>query len=270
MKTFITTCLLMLFSGASMAQTSPNWMRYSSISPDCKTIAFTYMGDIYSVSASGGEAKQLTAHEAHDYMPVWSNDGKTISFASDRYGNFDVFTMNVNGGKATRLTFHSNDESPFSFSQDDKHVLFGAVRQDLAEHRQYPTGSQPELYKVPVQGGRVDQVLTVPTEYVQVSKDGSKIVYHDKKGGENEFRKHHTSSITRDIWLYDVKKGTHTMLTSFEGENRQPIFSTDEKSLYYLSEESGSFNVHKLSIANPANNEQLTTFKDFPVRFLSM
>ncbi|MFA5669150.1 MAG: S41 family peptidase [Balneolaceae bacterium] len=270
MKTFITTCLLMLFSGVSMAQTSPNWMRYSSISPDGKTIAFTYMGDIYSVPASGGKAKQLTAHEAHDYMPVWSNDGKTIAFASDRYGNFDVFTMNATGGEATRLTFHSNDESPFSFTQDGKHVLFGAVRQDLAEHRQYPTGSQPELYKVPVQGGRVDQVLTIPAEYVQVSKDGSKIVYHDKKGGENEFRKHHTSSIARDIWLYDVKNGTHTMLTNFEGENRQPIFSSDEKSLYYLSEESGSFNVHKLSIANPANNEQLTTFKDFPVRFLSI
>lgn len=270
MKTFITTCLLILFSGVSMAQTTPNWMRYSSISPDGKTIAFTYMGDIYSVPASGGEAKQLTAHEAHDYMPVWSNDGKTIAFASDRYGNFDIFTMNAHGGEATRLTFHSNDESPYTFTHDGKHILFGAVRQDLAEHRQYPTASQPELYKVPVQGGRVDQVLTVPAEYVQVSKDGSKLIYHDKKGGENEFRKHHTSSIARDIWLYDVSKGTHTMLTSFEGEDRQPIFSSDEKWLYYLSEESGSFNVHKLSIANPANNEQLTSFKDFPVRFLSM
>ncbi len=270
MKTFLASCMLFIFSGVSIAQNAPKWMRYSSISPDGKTIAFTYMGDLFSVPASGGEAKQLTAHEAHDYMPVWSKDGKTIAFASDRYGNFDIYTMNANGGEATRITFHSNDESPFSFSSDDKHVLFGATRQDLAEHRQYPTASQPELYKVPVTGGRVDQVFTIPAEYVQVSKDGSQMVYHDKKGGENEFRKHHTSSITRDLWVYDVKKGTHKMITSFAGEDRQPIYSADEKSLYYLSEESGNFNVHKLSLANPSQNEQITNLKDFPVRFLSM
>lgn len=269
MKPFFTVLFIMLFSGLTASQTSPNWMRFPAISPDGKTIAFTYKGDIYTVAAAGGTAKQLTAHEAYDFMPVWSHDSKTLAFASDRYGNFDVFTIPAAGGKTSRLTFHSNDEKPFSFSADDKYVIFGGVRLDAAEHRQYPTASQPELYKVPVTGGRVEQILTVPAEYAQVNKDGSKIVYHDKKGGENEYRKHHTSSITRDIWLYDVKSDKNTMITNQAWENRQPVFSENENQIYYLSEESGSFNVHKLSLNNPAQNQQLTRYKDFPVRFLS-
>ncbi len=270
MKSFLSACFALVFAGVSFAQTNPQWIRYQTISPDGSTIVFTYKGDLYSVSSTGGNTTQLTFHEAYDYMPVWSNDGKTIAFASDRYGNFDVYTMSAQGGAAKRLTFHSNDEKPFSFSADDKNVVFGAVRMDTKEHRQYPTGSQPELYSVPVNGGRVDQLLTVPAEFVQFNKNGSQMVYHDKKGGENEWRKHHTSSITRDIWTYDTKSKTHKMITSFEGEDRQPVYSADEKSLYYLSEESGSFNVHKLSLADPSTNTQLTTFDLHPVRFLSV
>lgn len=270
MKLFLSICVMLIASSIASAQvTNPNWIRYQSISPDGQNIAFTYMGDLYTVPTDGGEAKQITFHKAHDYMPVWSKDGSTIAFASDRYGNFDIYSMSANGGAATRLTFHSNDEKPFSFTNDDKHVLFGASRQDLASHRQYPTGSQPELYSVPVVGGRVDQVFTIPAEFVQVSNDGSQMVYHDKPGGENEFRKHHTSSVTRDIWVYDKESNTHTMLTNFNGEDRQPNYSSDEQSLYYLSETSGNFNVHKISIANPGSNEQLTDFKTHPVRFLS-
>ena len=270
MKTLLFLLAFLFTSFLAHAQVSPEWIRYQTISPDGNTIIFTYQGDLYRVSSSGGQARQLTFHDAHDYMPVWSKDSKQIAFASDRYGNFDIYRMDALGGPAERLTFHSNDESPFSFSHDDEFILFGSVRQDLADHRQFPTGSQPELYKVPTSGGRVDQVFTIPAEYVQVSDEGNVMVYHDKKGGENEWRKHHTSSITRDIWRYDAQNNQHTMITSFEGEDRQPLFSADEQSLYYLSEESGNFNIHKLALSNPAVNEQLTDFSTHPVRFLSI
>lgn len=270
MKKSIYTLLFSLLTCLSVfAQENPQWMRYVAISPDGQSIAFTYKGDIYTVPSSGGDAKQLTFHKAHDYMAVWSKDSKHLAFASDRYGNFDVFLMEAAGGPASRLTFHSNDEMPFTFSHDNQRVIFGGQRQDKAEHRQYPTGSQPELYAVNVGGGRVDQVFTIPAEHVQVNADGSKMVYHDKKGGENEFRKHHTSSITRDIWLYDKATNTHTMLTKREVEDRHPVFSADELSLYFLSEVSGNFNVHKMALNNPSQIEQLTNFESFPVRSLS-
>lgn len=269
MKHFTLFILLISFSISGQIK-NPNWMRHSSISPNGNEIVFTYKGDLYKVPAAGGDAIQLTFHSAHDYKAIWSKDGSKIAFASNRYGNFDIFVMDAKGGEAKRLTFHSTNETPFTFSANDKDIIFGAQRQDDVKHRQYPTGSQPELYSVPVKSGKISQIMTVPAEYVQVSKNGKIMVYHDKKGGENEWRKHHTSSITRDIWTYDTKSKEHKMITSFNGEDRQPIFTSDEKSIYYLSEKSGTFNVHKLSLNNPSQDQQLTKFKLHPVRFLSM
>ena len=152
MKYSIFTVLTVCLTFIGTAQTNPKWARYPSISPNGQTIAFTYKGNLFSVLAEGGVAKQLTFHSAHDYAPVWSKNGKQLAFTSNRYGNFDVYVMDAQGGPATRLTYHSTDEIPFSFSADDATILFGATRLDAFAHRQYPTGTQPELYSVPVQG----------------------------------------------------------------------------------------------------------------------
>jgi len=253
------------------ADNVPAWLRYPAISPDGKTIVFAYRGDLYRVPSDGGVAVPLTLHEAHDYMPVWSRDGRSIAFASDRFGNFDIFVMPAAGGEARRLTSHSAAELPFSFTPDDRAVLFGAARADTAANRLFPTGSQPELYKVPAAGGRVVQVLGTPAEDARFSRDGRLLVYHDKKGGENEWRKHHTSAIARDIWAYDAQSGRHSRITKFAGEDRTPVFTPDGKGLYYLSEESGSFNVHRLDPAEGGRaSTQITKFKPHPVRFLTM
>jgi tricorn protease len=229
---------------------------------------FTYKGDLYRVSSAGGAATALTMHEAHDFMPVWSHDGRSIAFASDRYGNFDIFVIAAEGGEAKRVTYHSAQEYPYEFANDDKSILFGSSRLDLAANRTYPAGSQPELYKVPVNGGRVEQVLSTPAEDVKLSKNGQYMLYHDKKGGENPWRKHHVSAIARDIWVYDNKAGTHKKITSFAGEDRTPVFTDNDKAFYYLSEESGSFNVYKMNL-DGAKPQAITSFKKHPVRFLS-
>lgn len=270
MKNHLFTTICILFVCVLQAQVSPQWARHSAVSPDGVTIAFTYKGDIYSVPTQGGVASQLTFHTAHDYGVVWSKDGKSLAFASNRFGNFDVFIMDAKGGAEKRLTFHSTNEMPNTFSVDNESVLFGAARQDAVTHRQYPISRQAELYSVPVVGGRVNQVLTVPAEAVQVNREGTQLVYQDNKGFEDPFRKHHVSAITRDLWKYDMVSGKHTMLTSFNGEDRNPVFAPDQQTIYYLSEASGSFNVHKLSMDNPSDTEQLTSFKTHPIRSLSI
>ena len=68
-------------------------------------------------------------------------------------------------------------------------------------------GAMTELYKVPVAGGRTEQVLATPAEWVCFDKSGKNFLYQDRKGFEDEWRKHHTSSITRDIWLYNTQTG---------------------------------------------------------------
>ena len=107
MKNLMIPALALFLSAAAQADDSPLWMRYCAISPDGQTIAFSYQGDIYTVPSSGGKARQLTTHPAHDTRPVWSPDGQRIAFASNRSGNFDVFLMNKEGGDPKRLTTHS-------------------------------------------------------------------------------------------------------------------------------------------------------------------
>ena len=250
---------------------TPLWMRDIQISPDGTEIVFCYKGDIYKVSAKGGTATQLTTQESYESSPVWSPDGKQIAFASDRQGNFDVFVMPSDGGAAQRLTTNSAGEIPSAFTPDGKYILFSAAIQDPAGSALFPSPAMTELYKVPATGGRTEQVLGTPAEALCFDKTGDMFFYQDQKGFEDQWRKHHTSSITRDIWMYDCRTEKHTNLTRHAGEDRNPVLSPDGQTLYFLSERNGgSFNVYSLQPAHPEAVKAVSSFKTHPVRFLSI
>lgn len=247
------------------------WLRYPAISPDGKTIAFEYQGDIYKVDASGGRAEILTMHHAYDYSPVWSPDGKTIAFASNRFGNFDIFTISADGGKAERLTFHSANEQPTCFNPDGTQILFSASIFDNPENQLFPSGIMNELYFVPVKGGRIAQIFSTPAEEAVYDKTGKFIYYHDRKGMEDEWRKHHQSAEARDIWRFDVQARKHEKIIDWPAEDRSPKISPDGSFFYFLSERDSTFNIWKQTLADVSKKpEQVTKFKKHPVRFLSV
>lgn len=270
MKKVLTASLLFVALGASASAQAPLWLRDAKISPDGKQIVFTYKGDIFTVPVAGGDAVRITSQTSYETAPIWSPDSKTLAFCSDRYGNFDIFTVDANKpGQWTRLTYNSASETPQTFTPDGKSVLFSAAIQDPASSALFPTGRMSELYSVPVNGGAPVQILATPAVALSWAADGKSFLYQDIKGFEDTWRKHHTSSVTRDVWRYDLATGTHSPVIVNPGEDLDPIDAGEE--IYFISERAPqkSLNVYKAPASNPSAAKAITNFKKHPVRFLS-
>ncbi len=250
-------------------QSDALWLRNPAISPDGNAIVFGYKGDLYKVGASGGNAYPITLHEAHDMNPVWSPDGKFIAFASNRFGNFDVFIMPTAGGEPVRLTYFSGNDVPSAFTPEGKEVIFNSARMMPASSVRFYSGLFHTAYKVSVNGGRALPLTAAGAKFTSMNSKGDKLVFEDTKGYEDNWRKHHTSSVTKDIWLYDIKSGKYEKISNFAGEDREPVFSRDDESVYYLSEKNGSLNIIK-HILNGGADTTLSTFDKHPVRSLSI
>ena len=275
MKSFLKSSLLVLTftTGLSCyAQGEALWLRDVKISPDGKEIAFTYKGDIWTVPVSGGSAKRITSTSSYEDHPIWSPDSKTLAFSSDRNGNFDIFTVSANGGEARQLTFNSANEIPEAFTPDGQNILFSASIQDSKQSALFPSARMTELYSIPVSGGNPLQVAGIPVQYPFFSPQDPNIVYfQDYKGMEDEWRKHHTSSVTREIWKWNRKNNSFTNITNRPGEDRNPVVTPDGKNLIYIKEEPGkTLNVYTQSLEGGGAGKYLTSFTDHPVRFLSI
>ena len=262
MNKLILATLLGAYGLAAQAQDNPLWMRHPAISPNGKTIAFSYQGDIFTVPSSGGTAKQITSNAAFDSYPVWSPDGNHIAFASNREGSIDVWVMDANGGIPKRVTTNSGSEYPLRW-KDNSTIMFKASIMPTAKSIIF-AGSYPQVYTVGMDGGRPKLFSDITMDALDINASGD-VIYIDRKGYEDEWRKHHRSPITRDVWL---KSGdSFRKLTTFDGEDRDPVWASDGKSFYYLSEQSGTLNVYHRTL--DGKETQITNHEKNPVRFLS-
>ncbi|MBQ7361743.1 MAG: PD40 domain-containing protein [Bacteroidaceae bacterium] len=268
MKRKLLLTLLCAITGITFASETPRWLRNCKISPDGTTIAFTYKGDIFTVPASGGEARQITSLDSYDTTPIWSNDGENIVFSSNRNGSFDLYIVSKKGGTPKRLTTNAANEYPEVFL-NDKEILYTAQMMPDAKYGQFPN-SYNQVYKITIDGGRPQLFSSEYMESISIDKSGKKLLYNDKKGYEDKWRKHHRSSITRDIWMTNVD-GTRkfTKLSTFNGEDRNPVWSSDGDTYYYLSEQDGTSNIYRTSLSAADKQKQITKHSKHPVRFLS-
>src|SRR5213080_1090645 len=209
---------LALFVQPAVASAPIQLARTPDVSPDGRTIAFSYLGDVYTVETIGGTARAITSHPAHDVAPVFSPDGSKIAFSSNRHGSYDVFVTSVRGGKPTRLTFDSASDMACGWTPDGKHVLFASSRGTA-----FPGGY--ELYTVPVEGGRVRRVTPAEGKEGSFSPRGDLLAY--VRGPGSWYRKGYRGSSNDDIWLSSADGSNHRRVTTFNGQDHSPMWSGD-------------------------------------------
>jgi Tol biopolymer transport system component len=109
-----------------------SWMSLA-LSPDGKRIAFDLLGDLYLLDSGGGKARRISSGLAFDAQPVFSPNGASIAFISDRSGAENIWTARADGSGARQLTF-SDDDTPLispAWSVDGKAVFVSRYRADL-------------------------------------------------------------------------------------------------------------------------------------------
>lgn len=257
-------------AGAAFAADTPQWIRFAAIAPDGEAIAFTYRGQIYLVDAEGGLGVPVTSQGYYSYGAVWSPDSEELAFASDINGDDDVYVTKFDAGTLKRLTWSSVPEVPSSFTPDGKAVLYNMVRLgDAKQSLQAPQSGKPQLYQVTLDGDRQSLVLPNLAQQAVWNRAQTQLLYTYNPSNDPDTRQHRVESNARQIWLYEPATGLYQRMTDGKTDTFNPVWGPDDKSVYYLSEASGSLNVWMRDFASGADT-QLTNFSAYPVRYLSV
>ena len=182
------------------------WMSVD-VSPDGKSIAFDMLGDIYTMSISGGKATPIRQGVAWEVQPRFSPDGSKILFTSDAGGGDNIWTMNPDGSEAKQITKESfrllnNAE----WMPDGNYIV---ARKHFTSGRSLGAG---ELWMFHITGGNGFQLTKKKNDQQDVneptvSPDGKSIYYSEDMypGGFFQYNKDPNSQIYA-IKKYDVEK----------------------------------------------------------------
>lgn len=204
-----------------------------SVSPDGKNILFDLVGDLYTVSIQGGEAKRITSGLPFDSQPVYSPDGKMIAFTSDRDGSDNLWIANADGSEAKQLSKDKDGDfiSP-AWTPDGDYVLVSRSPQGLGTH---------EIWMYNIHGGsgvQVTKTSPTPTTPPQqrlnfvgpVASPDGKYFYYARRTGSFGY------NVTLPLWQIvrrDRTTGDEDVITSAPGSAFRPVLSPDGKQLVY-------------------------------------
>ncbi|MGA7966776.1 MAG: DPP IV N-terminal domain-containing protein [Gammaproteobacteria bacterium] len=228
-----------------------------SMSPDGSRIAFVADGAIWEVPATGGVAQLLVSDSAPDSRPLFSPDGRHLAFVSDKAGHGDIYLLNLTDGSLKRLTWSDVPDVPSGFSADGEWLYFTSGRNNIAHFG--------AVYRVRVSGGTpmpVSQELYRNEEAGVPSPDGKLVALVGQGWGSTQWWRHGRAHIDDGaIWLLD-NNGSHDYrrLTPDNARALWPMWNPDGRSVYYMSDRSGTDNIW--SVRLDGKEHAVTHFTD--------
>lgn len=210
------------------------WMNVD-ISPDGKEIVFDLLGDIYSISSAGGEAKALRAGHAFEVQPRFSPDGKKILFTSDAGGGDNIWVMDRNGSHAKQVTKESfRLLNNAVWTPDGEYIV---ARKHFTSGRSLGAG---EMWMYHASGGGGLQLTARKNDQQDVnepvvSPDGRYVYFSEDMypGGFFQYNKDPNNQIFM-IKRFDRKKGITENVTGGPGGAVRPQISHDGKLLSFI------------------------------------
>ncbi len=202
----------------------PQWKdvtaRISSLalSPTGKRAAVEARGEIFTIPAEKGDARNLTSSSgSSEKDPAWSPDGRWISWFSDSSAEYQLIIANQDGTsrRAIALTEPSHYYTP-EWSPDAKHILYHDTHlrlwvMDVATGRQTHVDTDP--YMMP------DRSLDP-----RFSPDGRWIAYARR-----------LPSMFRAIFVYNVETGAKHQITDGLADATSPAWDASGKYLWFLA-----------------------------------
>ncbi len=212
------------------------WMDVD-VSPDGSTIAFTLLGDIYTIPITGGTPKRIAEGLAWEVQPRFSPDGSRIAFTSDRGGGDNIWLMNADGSDKRQLTkeeFRLLNQP--TWSPDGRFI---AAKKHFTTQRSLGTG---EIWLYHVSGGGGVQVVERANEALQkelgepiFAPDGSAIYYtRNTTPGDTFIYAQDSNAGIFAIERHDLKTGEVTRVIDGYGGAVRPTPSPDGREIAFV------------------------------------
>src|SRR5262245_40224337 len=249
---------------ATAAPDEARLLRFPAIHGD--QIVFTYAGDLYTVSATGGTARRLTSHPGFEMFPRFSPDGSQVAFTGQYDGNTEVFVVPASGGEPKRLTFTATlgrDEVSdrmgpnnivMGWTPDGKNVLFRSRMHSFNDFI-------GQLFTVPKDGGIAEQLPLPRGGFASYSPDGRKLAYNRVF---REFRtsKRYRGGMADDVWTYDFETKKTERIVENDAQDIIPMWHGN--AVYFLSDRDANkwMNLYRIDLATK-ETKQLTKFDAF-------
>jgi tricorn protease len=260
MRSFMKKLFLLLLPALAFAE-PVRLVHEPALSPDGKTVAFEWQGDLWTAPTDGGRATRITTHPALDFGPAFSPDGKQIAFNSEREGFKLLYSMPASGGEPKQLTFHTDGSDLREWTPDGKGLLVTLAR-DLSWLRESRSARHAII---DANERKAESVLFDDYGFDGVlSPDGQKLLFM-REGSESWWRQGFKGSRAGQIWLFNRADGSFKQIISDENENRWPLWKPDGKGFYFVR--NGNLWQHDLT---SGKHTAITSFKDDLVVFPSI